>query len=495
MARDLQKEPLWTADDIGHPLPDSPHACSVSLPTWASVIGYEENDPAVTERMKAGYPRFFCHPQVMALFALAERELAAAGQKCLVFPTMASAERMVAFVSARRPLGVVKIVPWRGLAACVFIAEAYADFRYAWRLSGHVVSSRVAEKILAGEAVSPTATSPAHEMIRADLRQHTGSPHVFLFGSGMAAIYAVHRLAHQQWPRRRTVQFGFPYVDSLKLQQDFGCGAELISGTGLKSMTQLAEFLADEPIAGLFCEVPSNPLLETPHLAHLRGLADLIDFPLLVDDTVASVINVDAGRFADVVTTSLTKTYSGVGDVIAGAVVVHERSAWSDLFISALADEEAVAPLAPIDAEVLWANAQDFSSRVRQTNDTALRVARFLSLHAAVERVWYPGLHPTESYEAIRRPDGGYGPLISFTLKNENHAPAVYDHLRVCKGPSLGTNFTLACPYTLLAHYPELDWAESCGVRRDLIRVSIGLESAEELIARFAAALTQATSL
>jgi cystathionine gamma-synthase len=67
--------------------------------------------------------------------------------------------------------------------------------------------------------------------------------------------------------------------------------------------------------------------------------------------------------------------------------------------------------------------------------------------------------------------------------------PAVYDAMEFCKGPSLGTNFTLVCPYTLLAHYDELDWAESCGVDQHLLRVSVGLEPAELILERMGRAL------
>ena len=55
-------------------------------------------------------------------------------------------------------------------------------------------------------------------------------------------------------------------------------------------------------------------------------------------------------------------------------------------------------------------------------------------------------------------------------------APKIFDAMRVCKGPSFGTVFSLACPFALLAHYTELDWAESCGVPRNLIRLGVGLE-------------------
>lgn len=79
---------------------------------------------------------------------------------------------------------------------------------------------------------------------------------------------------------------------------------------------------------------------------------------------------------------------------------------------------------------------------------------------------------------------------MAFLPKNPATAsPRVFDALRVCKGPSLGTVFTLACPFTLLAHYTELDWAETCGVPRHLIRLSVGLEEPEELWSRIDAAL------
>ena len=68
-------------------------------------------------------------------------------------------------------------------------------------------------------------------------------------------------------------------------------------------------------------------------------------------------------------------------------------------------------------------------------------------------------------------------------------AERFYNSLKVCKGPSLGTIFTLACPYVLLAHYKELDWAKDCGIPHSLIRVSVGLEQSEDLWDRFKIAL------
>ena len=90
----------------------------------------------------------------------------------------------------------------------------------------------------------------------------------------------------------------------------------------------------------------------------------------------------------------------------------------------------------------------------------------------------------------MRRPDGGWGALITFLPTTAAAtAPRIYDRMQVCKGPSLGTVFTLACPFTLLAHYTELDWAESCGVPRHLIRLSVGLEEPVELWKRIESGL------
>lgn len=73
----------------------------------------------------------------------------------------------------------------------------------------------------------------------------------------------------------------------------------------------------------------------------------------------------------------------------------------------------------------------------------------------------------------------GFGYVLSLQLQSWCDVSAFYDSLLVNKGPSLGTAFTLVCPYTLLAHYGELDWAAQYGVHRDLIRVSVGLEDCE----------------
>ena len=505
MARDLLTEPLWAAEDLGKPIPDSRHAVSVCLPTWQSVIGYEEADEAVTRQMKCGYPRFFMHPDVVTLHEkIAAEKNAKRDQplRWMAFPHQACVERCAAYVKSKTA------------DDCTVLVEEYSAGSWAigtdegsrehaihyWRITGDGVSSRRAESIFNG--VEPAADNTDLDKVRAQLAGLYGQPvdNVFVFRSGMSAIFAAHRALGKMFPNRRSIQLEFPYVDALKVQQEFGPGTTFVPMTENGGMRKVADILASEPVAGVYTELPSNPLLRT---ADLAGVAKLLcdagerGGPLLVDDTVATVFNVDALRHADLVTSSLTKFFSGVGDVMAGAVVVRDDSPFAEAFLEHL-NAAWTLFLLPEDAQVLVKNAADFSERMPLLNANGERLHEYLKSRPEVERVWYPNSETPHHYDAVMRSDRegvGHSTLISLLLREpEKNSAAFYDALRVSKGPSLGTNFTLACPYVLLAHYHELEWAASCDVDKHLIRVSVGLENWDDLRGRFDAAFASLAS-
>jgi cystathionine gamma-synthase len=122
-------------------------------------------------------------------------------------------------------------------------------------------------------------------------------------------------------------------------------------------------------------------------------------------------------------------------------------------------------------------------------NESALALVGLLQSHPAVDKVWHPSVTCRAEYDAVRKPQGGYGGLLSFTLKAAKKTAKFYETLQVSKGPSFGTPFTLICPYTLLAHYRELPWAEGCGVPSHLLRVSVGTEGSQHICDTFQAAL------
>jgi cystathionine gamma-synthase len=377
-----------------------------------------------------------------------------------------------------------------------FEREQEKRARLVWRYCGQIVSSRLAEAVIEDWPADKLAEVKeqglaAERRIRERLSALTGQQveNIYLFASGMAGVFAVHRALTELSPGRSTVQLGFPYVDVLKVQQEFGASVRFIEGVGDRDVAGLRDLAARERLAGVFTEFPNNPLIESVDLAAVAAILRDHDVPLICDDTLATAVNVDVFRFADVVTTSLTKAFSGSGDVMAGCVIIRDTTPWRDRLRPLLAREVTAAPLFGADANVLERNSIDFAARVAQMNANAEAMASFLDSHPAIERVHYPTMGDSTAYDSVRRPGGGYGMVLSFTLRDKGATARVFDRLRVCKGPSLGTNFTLACPYTLLAHYHELDWAESCGVSRYLIRLSVGLEPIDDLRARFDEAL------
>jgi len=488
---DLLKHPLCNAEDLGKAIPDHELGVSVCLPLWKHVVGYEEGDQEIVSKFQSGYPRFCCPPAITRLFAAAERQFAAAGERCLVFPRVVHAERCVQFIETGR------VIEWTAheLGVAVFPADSYVKARKFWRFCGECVSTRQACDAL-GERKSTASIEDgkaANRVIRERIAQlAVQQPEdVFLFPSGMAANFAVHRMLTRLFPGRKTAQLDFPYVDVLKLQQIFGSGAHFLPLIQDSEYDDLRTLLQNEPLAGLFCEAPSNPLLRCADLERLLAIRATAQpgVPIIVDDTIATVADADAHRVADVVTASLTKSFSGVGDVLAGSVVLSRKSphhAAFSAFLTTHADHE----LWRGDAVALELNSRDFVRRVATMSRNALALAGHLRSHPKVDRVWHAAMEGGRGYEFIRRENGGHGCLLSFTLKHPERTSAkFYDALRFCKGPSLGTNYTLVCPYTLLAHYEELEWVESVGVSRWLIRVSAGLEDTQEIIARFDEAL------
>ncbi len=490
MKRDLSAKPAWQEQDLGLPLPDSPHACSVCLPTWDSILGYEEGREKVLKRMRTGYPRFFKHPVVERLFAAAKAEVAGEHEEVIVLPTRASVQRAHRWVE-RRAETAVRIASFHGLQVLVVPAKAKREADEYWRFAGEVVSSRQAQDFL-DENLREGSKS---HLISRSLAKFSGAAaeDTFVFASGMAAITAVLRALPGMHDGKKTLQLEFPYVDSLKVQELFGHGVVYLNDATGESFDEALMRIRQGEFAGVFTEVPSNPLLRTIDLHRVAKACEDSGTPFIIDDSAAGPLNVDALRFADVVTGSLTKWISGKGDVMAGMATVRADSPVANALRESLtADSTESAPLYIGDAEVLLSNLKGYSKRMATVNANGQALAAWLANHPAVAEVWHPSLTHKANYEAVMHKGAGYGGLLSFVLKTQKKTPKVYDALRLSKGPSFGTPFTLVCPYTLLAHYHELEWAEGCGVSPNLLRVSCGLEPIETIIAAFEEAFTHA---
>ncbi|KAL9939610.1 hypothetical protein V8E36_001427 [Tilletia maclaganii] len=372
-----------------------------------------------------------------------------------------------------------------------------------------------------------------------------GEGDVYLFPTGMSAIFTAHQVAMEERRRRpdgqvgESVCFGFPYTDTLKILQKWGPGCWFLGNGRDSDLDVLEERLRSEaqgsrssaPTLALFCEFPSNPLLRSPNLARIRKLADQYGFLVVIDETIGNFVNVEVLPYADMVVSSLTKIFSGESNVMGGSLVVNPHGPHAEAIHGVLKDiyEDTIWDE---DAIFMERNSRDFVRRIRRIDANAQALCRLL--HADSQRpdddadkviasIFYPLYETRELYEACRRKEAfsaptvadgshagdaegkatvsdgqkgsegeGYGGLFSVFFTSPARASAFYDALRCQKGPSLGTNFTLASPYALLAHYTELDWASSFGVDANLVRVSVGLEEESALIADFNDALEAA---
>ena len=318
----------------------------------------------------------------------------------------------------------------------------------------------------------------------------------FLYPTGMAAMSAVHRLLKlaSDWHEvpLRNVVFGFPYLDTLKLngRAELGGGVVFFGNGDDDDFAALERLLKTERIGGLFCEFPSNPLLRAPSLASLRRLADEHNFPIVADDSVAGFCNVDVlgEDGADILVSSLTKQFSGSNYAMGGSVVLNSNTKLAgQLHARIHRDYEPL--LWRDDAAVLLSASADVEARNATSNDNTMALVDFLGQHELVEHIYHPSTENATLYDAYKRPGGGYGSLFSILMKDTTHAAWLYDNLDTPKGPGFGSNFTLVCPYTMIAHFNELQWCEQYGVDRSLIRVWCGLEDKDQILGIFGEAL------
>ncbi|EGV65776.1 Cystathionine gamma-synthase [Yamadazyma tenuis] len=320
------------------------------------------------------------------------------------------------------------------------------------------------------------------------VQQSTDTPlnyeDVYLFSTGMAAIFNAHRALLNSQEPRMSVCFGFPYVDTLNILKKFGPGVHFLGMGDDKALEELEENLENGSynIMGLFCECPSNPLLKTPNLKKIRQLADKFKFAIVVDDTVANIINVNVMPFADIVVTSLTKIFSGDSNVMGGSLFLNPNSPmYSSL--KQFFDKDYEDTFWVQDALVMERNSRDYAVRSKKVNETSLAIVDFLQKSPLISKVYHPSVSESKKYyDEIKTPNGGYGGLISFLFHDANDAVSFFNSMDFHKGPSLGTNFTLACPYTILAHYQELDEVEKWDVDRNLIRISVGIEDKDDIV-------------
>ena len=485
--RNLLLNPYWSAKDLGQAIPDSPHAVSVALPRWEDVIAYEEKEPSTLQSLQAIYPRFGLNPLVFAVSEYARQKFNLDEFSAWPYPNFVTAQKAKNHCQKSESKGETTIFEVLGLYCLLTDSLSTPSAKAFWQHTGLGASSRLAEIALDREK-APLARDA--KKARAILLQrlsdiyHCPTKNISLHPSGMAALTSALEIIKVLHPNSPTLQLGFPYVDVLKLPQVIFQGSHLLLETDPLHLAK--EFDLKQP-AAVIVELPSNPMLQCIDLQKVSQLAHERGILVIADDTIGSALNIDALPYADLIFSSLTKSFAGRGDILAGSLIISPESPWEEELLQIFSSTELV-ELSDPDAIALEVASRDIKDRIYKLNNACLDLKKRLEKHPEVARV----LHPEEcaNFQSLMRPGAGHSCLLSLELVGGlSKAKRFYNALEVCKGPSLGTNFTLVCPYVLLAHYNELDWAQKCGVPPHLIRVSVGLEDSKNLWERFQRAL------
>ncbi|QYM78899.1 aminotransferase class I/II-fold pyridoxal phosphate-dependent enzyme [Horticoccus luteus] len=240
----------------------------------------------------------------------------------------------------------------------------------------------------------------------------------------------------------------------------------------------------------IYVESPSNPLLRCIDLAAIATIGRAKGILTAVDNTFATPINQNPLTLGlDVVLHSATKYLNGHSDLNAGAVIstsaVIQRVTASAVNHGGMLDAHACGQLER--------GLKTLSLRVRQHNENAAEIARFLQGHPAVERVNYPGLvdHPTHAIAA--RQMRGFGGMLSFELRDPGQVDNLLSRLRIIfPALSLGGVESLICVPSRTSHRTlSIVERREAGISEGLLRLSVGLEEAADLIADLEQALVK----
>jgi O-succinylhomoserine sulfhydrylase len=237
----------------------------------------------------------------------------------------------------------------------------------------------------------------------------------------------------------------------------------------------------------LFLETPSNPLTELADVAALAELAHTHDALLAVDNCFCTpALQRPLALGADLVIHSATKYLDGQGRCIGGAVVGDAERVGKDVFGFL---RTAGPTMSPFNAWVFLKGLETLRLRMRAHCDNAQRVAEWLEAQPQVERVHYPGLEAHPQHELARRQQDGFGGVVSFEVRGGQEAAwRVVDATRMISiTANLGdAKTTITHPATTTHGRISAEQRAEAGIRDGLLRVSVGLEAANDIIADLA---------
>ena len=274
--------------------------------------------------------------------------------------------------------------------------------------------------------------------------------------------------------------YGGTYRMFTKIYKDSGLKFHFVDMNDIEKFKSLI----NENTKLVWVETPTNPLMKLADIAEIAKITKAKNILFAVDNTFATPYlqkPLDLG--ADIVMHSATKYLGGHSDVIAGALIVKDDALGEQLHFQQFATG---ATLGPMDSFLVLRGIKTLHLRVQRHCENGEKVAEFLNQHPKVKTVYYPGLPSHPFHDIAKKQMSGFGGMVSFTFVSGAKADSVtfLEKLKVFTlAESVGGVESLANHPALMTHasIPE-DKRKEIGITDDLVRLSVGVEDAEDLI-------------
>lgn len=330
------------------------------------------------------------------------------------------------------------------------------------------------------------AANPTRTALEGNIAALESGKHGMAFGSGMAAIDAIFRLLkpNDHILVSRSV-YGGTYRLGKMILEDFRLQFDFINTTDLASVERSIR----QETRMIFIETPTNPTMEITDLAGIARIAQRNRLISVCDSTFATpYLQQPLHHGIDIVIHSLTKYLNGHSDMLGGIAVTNNAKIGERLRFF---QKAAGGILSPFEAWLCLRGTKTLAVRMERHGKSAMLVAQWLSRQKKVRHVYYPGLAAHPQHRLASRQMRNFGGMISFDLGSFASVKKFLRHLKLCTlAESLGGVETLIThPATMTHASIPADQRERIGITDGLLRISIGLEDVEDIIADLKRAL------
>jgi cystathionine gamma-lyase / homocysteine desulfhydrase len=321
--------------------------------------------------------------------------------------------------------------------------------------------------------------NPTRHALEELIKDLEGGKRGFAFGSGMAAITAVMMLFDSGDHVILTDDvYGGTYRVMSKVLNRLGIESTFVDTTDIEQI----EAALKPNTKALYVETPTNPLLKVTDIEAAAKWAKSKNLLFMVDNTFNTPYwqnPIELG--ADIVLHSATKYIGGHSDVVAGLVVVNDDKLGEDLHF---VQNSTGGVLGPQDSWLLIRGIKTLGLRMEAHESSTKKIIEFLKEHPSVEKIYYPGLENHPQHDIAKKQSRGFGGMVSFDVGSEKNADAVLKKVKYFTlAESLGAVESLISVPARMTHasIPAERRAE-LGITDGLIRISVGIEDAEDLI-------------